>query len=433
MTTFFKGSFYNIVNSLTPSIVNFITIIIVGRAFSVGDFGLYSYILRILALISFPLISVSMFAFSYYFQKIDKDKISDFFNTFLKLSFVISILIVGLLISVSGIIAPKDLESLLVFNIGIVLLAFYIIKGVYSEAFNALFEFKKRAFLEIFKNAVWLFLIILLAVQNRLTLLNAFLTIYIIYTIYTIIAASIIKHKIKNPKFSFRQNLIFFKPIFNKIKFFLPAVFLNSFLTLLVFFYLSILHGKESLGIFSYSFTITFIFATMSTGLSSTILPYSAKLGPSNISKYLWGTNFGLIYSFVPLLLFLFFFHNTFMNLTFGREFLNLTEIMVFFLLLIAAFFKSIGGNTITVLNGIGKTKDFFKIAIITFSIQIVMAFFLIRKFSVLGGAEALLIIYFIQTLLAFVFLVPNKIKFCFYGPKEFLRIILRNNLSKKA
>lgn len=77
-----------------------------------GDFGVYSYMIKILTLISFSIISICMFAFSYYFQKVEKERISEIFYTISGVLVVISLALLGILLLFSKIIAPIDINSL---------------------------------------------------------------------------------------------------------------------------------------------------------------------------------------------------------------------------------------------------------------------------------------------------------------------------------
>lgn len=419
---FFKHSFWNLLNLLIPSLTTFIIISILGRVLTTEDFGLYSYISRILSSSSYVLISISTFAFSFYFQKLEKQKISEIYYTIIYTLSIVSSIILLLFLIFSKFIAPIDIDSIKIFNLGIGLIILFTLKGIFSEALNALFEFKKRVQLETVRSLIWLFLIIYLYIQNKLNLINVFLIIYFVYLVNIVHFYTVLKLRIKQIRISIYEAFLIFKYIFGKTKYFIITTLINFFLTILTFFCLSRFWGIESLGIFSYSFYVSFLFAMVANALSNTLLPYTSRSNLNEVSKYLWGSISILLYLYLPFILVFSFFSEKVMDILFSRDFISTEEKCSFVLILFAFFLKAVAGNMGSVINGLGETKINFQIAWKTLLFQLGIGVILIYRWSFLGGAIALFGVYLVQLTLATFYLLKNGLFIQLYSPFNLIK-----------
>lgn len=420
---FVKSAALNITTVAIQSIGSFLVISIIGRSFSAEDFGLYSYIMRILNMSSFVLISISMFIFSYYFQK-KKDEVGEiFYATILSLSIIAGIVFV-FISAFAEEIAPPDIKSLTPFIIGMGALLLFVARGIYSEAFNGLFEFKKRTFTEFIRMGCWLLFISALAYFHKLSLINAIMVLYVIHIGYLVIAHILSKERYEKTKISFRKTIEITKYALQKTKLFTLSTLFNFNIIFLTFFFLARIKGSEALGIFSYSFYFSFFITTIAAGFSGTILPFTARVDKEQASNYLWASNFSLGYLFLFLFTISILFVDPIMKIVFNREMAGYGERTVFVLLLISSFIKAISGNMGSSLNGLGETRETFKISTITLIFQIVIGYVLIVKYSIVGAAISLTMVHLLQFILASYYIQKKGFSFKFYSPRYFLKVI---------
>jgi len=423
---FIEDSFWNFLSLIVPSIASVIITSLIGRALPVGDFGIYSYLMRIINMVTFPLISLAMFCFSFGFQKDERERP----KLLSSLLLVLTVLSSGLFLATvpfASIIAPVDLTSLSIFIIGLGLFVPYVIKGALTEALNGLFEFRGRFLVELARAASLLVIIGLLWAKRQLNLSSLFLAIYGALFFSILAGIYLLRSYLQfQSAFQAAERWQVFKRVWALARFFLIATILNSFLAFWVMFLLGRYWGSESLGIFSYSYFISFVISTVASAFANTLLPYSAKSDSRGIGDYLWAATFTLVYLILPLVFIIALFPNVLMGILFGRTVIGSSEHVALVALALAYLLKAIAGNFGTVLNGLGYTRDTLKIATITTIEQFTLGTWLVLHFSVEGAAWALLIVHFLQLMLSYRYISKAGVPKQFYTPAKLARLVIQ-------
>ncbi len=420
---FFRDSIWNGLNLMIPAAASLISISLVGRVLTTDDFGIYAYMLRVAATLSFVFISTGMFVFSYYFQRLNRSELPGLFYSVSTVLVMGSLALLAGLLLISRHLAPSDVTSLWVFGVGIGLLVIYVLKGVYSEALNALFDFKLRALAEALRAVVWLGALSLLFLGDAIDKLNAILAIYGSHLVCLVFYHILIKSRLGSFKWSLEQARSSLQQVGRRSKFFVPATTLNFLLTFMLFFFVAKLGGARGLGIFSYSFYISFIFTTVAGAISNTLLPYSAREESERVGVYLWTSNSLLVYAYLALILLVATFAGSIMQLLFDRPLSGFDERMLLVVMTSSFLFKALAGNVGTVLNGIGRTEVCFRVSLVTFLTMAIAAPVLVARFSLLGAAFALLLVYSIQLFLSVRYLSKYGFGIQLYTPGSLLRV----------
>lgn len=420
--SFFKGILWNSLESMVPQLLSFLSVVIIGRYLTISEFGIYSFIRRVIASISPPIIQIAGFSYNYYFQK--KKEKSKIFYTIGFILFLITVIIIVLLFAFLKHLIPIDVKNTRLFYIGLGLLLFTVVIEFHFTAFNALFKFKLKVLLRLIRAFAILISLGILILVKRLSLINIFLVLYLSY-LMIIIIGEISINKVLNSHFniSLSQTLRILESVLEKTKYFIAATFMNSAVNFILFLFLAKLTGSYKIGIFSYSLYFALIITIIGGSISKTLLPFTSKEG-EKMTSYLWLSNYGLLYFSVPLVIFSILVYNPFLKIVFKKSIESGEGIFVFSFLLVYLVLKTLSGNLGVFLNGLGKTRDTLKISTITLMIFMVLGFILIKKYSLLGCAIALFLTYLIQLLLALWYVKKNNVKHMFYSPNLIAKVL---------
>jgi len=421
--TFFRGVLWNTLTLMNENFFSLLFTFILARYLSISDFGIYSYIRRIITNISVFFNSIGNFSFNYFFQK-NKKKREEVFYTIQIFTIFFSVVILILLIHFTKHISPSDINNFFPFYIGFGLLLFFTLFQQYSETLNALFEFKKKFFIKILRSIIQLILLLILIVLKKIELKYIFFLLYITLTLMILISHYLVKDEMKKIILSFALIINTIRLLYKKASYFLLAVFLNLLLNVLIYIFLAKFSNSKAIGIFSYNLYFTMIFNIAGGGIAKTLLPFTSKRG-KNISTNLWISNYAIIYISFIIISFLFFVYDFVIKEFFKKEILFWEGKISFLILAFAFLFKLVSGNFGVVLNGLGKTEDSFKISLFTLLAFVTISIPLTQHLFTLGMSISLLFVYLFQLIIGYIYLRRNLITHSFYSPYFIVNKIL--------